>query len=296
MAGKKLFDKNLIIIFGFILVLVLGVVVFKFFTRDSCPEVKFSIINTNIKAGDLVYFKDNTEGAKTYKWDFGDSITAEIANPSHAFLEPGEYTVWLYVNGCADGHYEKIAVASREIPSIDTILPIGGIAGPATAVVGEVVSFRDSSIDATAWEWQFGETGITDATEKEVKYIFKQPGEHIVSLVINGKSRTANHTINIKPKAVAGGAKRSCPDERKFIEMLNKIIAHEEKGAGIFSQYMCGYTNQFVRVNGVEKVFDSYCTGLYLSGSNKKIKSVTIGCDKQNCVNSIDIIEEKKTE
>ncbi len=46
-----------------------------------------------------VNFIDNTIGANTYLWDFGDGNSSTEANPNHTYATPGTYEVELLVNG-----------------------------------------------------------------------------------------------------------------------------------------------------------------------------------------------------
>jgi gliding motility-associated-like protein len=50
-------------------------------------------------------FVNNTYGANTYKWDFGDGSSSALVNASHQYQYPGNYKVTLHaVNdiGCED--------------------------------------------------------------------------------------------------------------------------------------------------------------------------------------------------
>ena len=243
MAGKGLFDRNTLIIFGFIILLALAVIFLKMCTGKSCKDANFKVTNTEIYAGDLVYFEDNTVGAETWDWNFGDStehFTKKDA--SHIYAKQGEYTVWLTINGCSPA-YIKVTVLGKEIPVLDSILPVAGISGPDAARVGEVVKFRDTTSVGTSWEWYFGETGKADATTKDASYVFTVPGPHTVTLLVNGKSNTASHKIDIRPKREPGtGAKKSSVPKMTrelFIKMLEDIIKQKETGAESFKPYFC---------------------------------------------------------
>ena len=301
MAKKKLFDRNTIVIIGFIVFVALGIIIFKIATNKNCPDVKFTTLNSDaIKAGDLVYFTDNTPDAETWEWDFGDSTEHETTkDPAHAFTVAGEYTVFLKVNGCGE-QYQKVVVATDQLPNIDTILPIGAIKCPDQTKlrVGSVVKFIDTSdVGATSWDWRFGESGQTDATEKEASYIFKQPGKHTVTLTINGKSQMATLEVMVLPAAppAATGPAKPAIGETEFLAMLYTIVQHKESSAHIFDKCMCNYINMPVKVNGVERQFDSYVKSLYLSGTSVKNIKVRLTSEK-GCVTGVDITQEKKVE
>jgi len=66
----------------------------------SAPTADFSISTTSGTAPVLLNFMNNSTGGITsYAWDFGDGTTSVAANPAHAYLVPGTYTVSLTVIG-----------------------------------------------------------------------------------------------------------------------------------------------------------------------------------------------------
>lgn len=76
----------------------------------------FTISDTAI-VGTVVNFTDNTSGATTWTWDFGDGYSASVQNPAHAYPATGVYTVKLTVknsSGC-------IAQKTKQI----VIVPVG---------------------------------------------------------------------------------------------------------------------------------------------------------------------------
>jgi PKD repeat protein len=46
-----------------------------------------------------VQFIDDSTGATSWEWDFGDGETSDEQNPIHVYLIPGSYTVTLTING-----------------------------------------------------------------------------------------------------------------------------------------------------------------------------------------------------
>jgi DNA-binding beta-propeller fold protein YncE len=53
-----------------------------------------------------VSFSDNSIGATSWSWDFGDGSTSTVQNPSHAYQELGSYTVSLTVSGAGGSDTE----------------------------------------------------------------------------------------------------------------------------------------------------------------------------------------------
>jgi gliding motility-associated-like protein len=68
-------------------------------------------------------FANGTYGAASYKWDFGDGDSSSIANASHQYQYPGNYTVTLHVFndiGCEDTAVRKFLMI---IPDKVLIIP-----------------------------------------------------------------------------------------------------------------------------------------------------------------------------
>jgi PKD repeat protein len=47
----------------------------------------------------VVSFADESTGATSWQWDFGDGTGASAANPDHVYAVPGDYAVRLTVSG-----------------------------------------------------------------------------------------------------------------------------------------------------------------------------------------------------
>lgn len=66
--------------------------------HSNNTEACFSFApDTNIFAGDTVYFTNCTSGQGSYTWDFGDNQTSSEKNPYHVYSNPGNYTIELRV-------------------------------------------------------------------------------------------------------------------------------------------------------------------------------------------------------
>jgi hypothetical protein len=181
---------------------------------------------------------------------------------------------------------------------------MGKIEGPSTITFGQVATFKDASSEATSWSWEFGETGKTDATEKEAKYMYKSPGMKEVRLMINGTGKSTTMKVFVKPMPApnpgGGGASKKAPaiTESQFIQKLKDIIAKKEKGVTIFAPYVCSYTDLPITVNGQGMSFNSYCTGLRVNGELvKNISAAKLSVDPATgCITNIAITQEKNAE
>ena len=95
----------------------------------------------------LVQFTNQSANAKFYLWDFDDKgAQSNLPNPSHTFLEPKKYDVWLKVSdslGCSDSTNLEVNVtdeAHLKIPNVFT--PDGNSINDSFEVVYTVSSFE----------------------------------------------------------------------------------------------------------------------------------------------------------
>lgn len=66
---------------------------------------QFSYSNNN----DTFQFKNNSNNANQYFWDFGDGDTSSLKNPKHIF-KSGKYTIQLIVSSCEHSDTSKITI------------------------------------------------------------------------------------------------------------------------------------------------------------------------------------------
>jgi PKD repeat protein len=109
----------------------------------AAPTLTFDMDPPNPVAGQVVRLRDTSSTAATaWLWDFGDSASADTASPSHAWSEPGTYTVRL---AARDASAEKTITVSQETTlrllaahpfeiSIDAKDPGTGAPSPAQAI------------------------------------------------------------------------------------------------------------------------------------------------------------------
>jgi len=128
-----------------------------------------------------VNFAD-ASGAAAWLWDFGDGTTSTIANPSHTYAIPGNYTVslttWMPNGGC-----------SYYIGNFQTFI-IDGAVPDYSYIVSNcppyVVTFKDSSLNAASWIWSFGD-GATSTLQNPL-HTYSNPGSYDITLQVTTPS------------------------------------------------------------------------------------------------------------
>lgn len=156
-------DSKVYLSLGIFLLLSLIVFSFQYTRHVDCENAKYIIHSDEFMINRVVEFYDNTEGAKSWEWDFGDSTAVDSRQRTlHKYKKPGDYIIKLKINGnCV--HEKLITISS--ISQQTGYLPI--IKSPNVVTVGDLISFDADKEDGESWEWSFGENGGTDALDKK---------------------------------------------------------------------------------------------------------------------------------
>ncbi len=93
--------------------------------------------------------------------------------------------------------------------------------------IGELIKFNDGTIGATNWRWDFGDKTPL-FTQKEALHIYKQPGEYVVTLIVNNTCESTK-TITIKDKEVVIDSTKFPVFEIPKSIMFGKTLSVEDK-------------------------------------------------------------------
>ena len=100
-------------------------------------------------------FTDLSSGGPTaWSWNFGDSTTSTVQNPSHTYTAYGTYTVALKATNSAGNN-------TCTKTNYLTVKPLNAAftGRPTSGNVTQVVNFTDQSTNSpTAWSWTFGDS------------------------------------------------------------------------------------------------------------------------------------------
>ena len=132
-----------------------------------------------------------------YKWDFGDDGTATGQIVTHAYTNPGTYTVTLNVTdseGLGDTQEKQLQVVQPHGPTAEFTIT------PETAKVGETVEFAASSslpgsngtheMPITEYRWDFGDGNQTTTSTPTVYHSFSTSGNYYVTLTVYAPGAT----------------------------------------------------------------------------------------------------------
>lgn len=287
-----------------------------------CNEVVFTVETNELRSGELIQFKDNSEGAETWNWEFGDSTEVDTdRDPTHTFKKAGEYRVRLVVNNRCEEIVEITVKEKRVLldPNKYQMFTL-----PETIRVGEVLKVKDESENAFAWEWRFGEIAGIHAKTKSTEYVYNKPGVKTVSLIVNddieyiikkritvlSKSGSNDGVRDIEEfrqdpfgdikqrRDDSGGEEESYlkPKEVPYINDKNFqleiiLISSEKKKPQDLTKYFCGDINMTMVANGDNTTFLEFCEKI--KGKKfkaKNIKSINVIRDAEsNCISTFTI-------
>jgi PKD repeat protein len=106
--------------------------------KGSGPIANFTIQNDGCKAPCTISFNNTSQYASSYQWDFGDGNNSTDQNPSHEYIESGEYNVILTATGPGgnDNHSLKVSITSDPVV-INGIFPNSNPVGGPVLIEGE---------------------------------------------------------------------------------------------------------------------------------------------------------------
>lgn len=142
------------------------------------PNLDFTASPTFTCAFKPVSFTDISSSPATdkWRWEFGDGESSELQNPNHNFSDTGVFDVKLvaWSSGCADTLVKEDIVH---------------ITGPVAKFTDSISCgspyrrwFRDRSIDAAEWFWDFGDG--TTSTLQNPEHTYQANGDYIVRLTV----------------------------------------------------------------------------------------------------------------
>jgi len=132
----------------------------------SAPVANFTFSGANNPAPCTVAFTNTSTNSTSYLWDFGDGTQiSTVQNPQHIYTTGGTFNVHLIATG---------AGGSNSITKNVTILysaPVAnftfsGANNPAPCLV----TFTNTSTNATSYYWNFGDGGTSIATNPQYTY------------------------------------------------------------------------------------------------------------------------------
>ncbi len=200
----------------------------------ACPTLVVAALQTPVLTcgSNTVQFINNSFGAGSYSWNFGDptttSDTSVSKNPSYTYPDTGTYAVTLiaysgFNPGCADTTIGEVTILPDYVPVFTYSLQ----------PCSYIVAFDDTSnLDSgptSQWLWNFGD-GTTD-TIRDPVHTFPGPGTYTVILQAQsdrGCKKTVTQTLTIQPQITANASAQkpvSCINDCDATATVNVVNA-----------------------------------------------------------------------
>jgi large repetitive protein len=196
-------------------------------SANGCKDSVSSVINVYAKpiatfitpasqcfSNNNFSFVNNSTGAASYLWYFGDGTISTVQNPTHSYATANTYTVKLIVtniNGCKDSISRSIIVFPK---------PTAAFTTPASQCFSNNnFSFVNNSTGGATYLWYFGDG--TTSTIQSPTHSYATANTFTVKLVItstNGCKDSVSRiiTVFIKPTAAFTTPASQCFSNNNF--------------------------------------------------------------------------------
>lgn len=147
---------------------------------------------------------------ESFYWDFGDSVTSTLPNPSHFYNDYGAYVAKLYLvgyGGCVDSSEQVITVYDPSGTTIDY--------NPLTACNSLLVDFTITNT-VTPFLFYFGDTGSDDSQQKTFQHLYTSPGSYTPSILLKDKSDCQVEIAGREEIKILGAEPFFSPDKKEY--------------------------------------------------------------------------------
>lgn len=170
-------------------------------------------------------------------WNFGDGSLTFTKHPTHTYKKAGKYFLSLTVTtsyGCRISDTLKSPVVIYPTPKAEFT------ASPYEASIYEPhIQFKDESIGATLWDWQFGDN--QSSVSQSPYYTYADTGLFMVTQIAfnqYGCNDTVQHTIRIKEETAVFIPNAFSPDDNGLNDIfLPKFSGIKEFHMLIFDRW-----------------------------------------------------------
>ncbi len=156
------------------------------------PVANFTASKASALVNEEIQFKNSSENATDYLWDFGDGNISMEKNPIHWYTNAGTYKVTLTATSSGKLNSKSIRI------DITYLSPVAGFTmDKSEAKVNEIITFTNTTVNASSYAWDFGDGNTSN--EENPKHTYLSAGNYTVSLIATGDGgeQTVSKTIDI---------------------------------------------------------------------------------------------------
>lgn len=166
---------------------------------SNLPVADFSASSTSGSAPLNVSFTDNSTGATSWFWKFGDGNISKEKNPTHNYSTAGNYTVIVVVNNGKGWSSKTQEINAQGEGYEDSNYPIADFDADTTS---GSVQFTDLSQNADEWQWDFGDGN--SSTDEFPEHTYSAAGNYTVTLTVSNEDGTASkaNTITLTEESI----------------------------------------------------------------------------------------------
>ncbi|MEO8764864.1 MAG: PKD domain-containing protein [Ginsengibacter sp.] len=161
------------------------------------PVAKFVYTNICTQPGHIV-FADQSIGADSWSWDFGDGSLSTMQNPVHDYAVSGVYTIHLTVTnnatGCSNVR-EDVVNALKEIPDFKS--NVTAVCKNAPVIFTAINSIPGN---ISLYTWRFGDGTAVSGSSNSISHNYTVSGNYKVTLILNLKNGCIDSIV--KPLAI----------------------------------------------------------------------------------------------
>ena len=161
------------------------------------PQLSFNPIQLDTCVLPASYtLQNNSIGASSNSWDFGDGTISSINSPNYSYSAPGNYDINLLISntyGCSDSSIQSIVINPVPISNFDPIQLD-------TCILPINYNLVNNSQGAIAYTWDFGDGNSSNLGN--INHSYNQDGNYQISLIAMnsvGCFDTSKISINILP-------------------------------------------------------------------------------------------------
>ena len=161
------------------------------------PQISFNAIQLDTCVLPASYIlQNNSIGASTNNWDFGDGSVSFINSPNHSYTIPGSYDISLMTSnsyGCSDSSIQSIVINPVPISNFNPIQLD-------TCILPVNYNLVNNSQGAIVYTWDFGDGNSSNL--ENLNHSYNQDGNYQISLIAMnsvGCFDTSQISINILP-------------------------------------------------------------------------------------------------